>query len=194
MACNMTENPRGLGLSSSPAHPAPGNCYVIVLFCLAIVVWPGWVQADLAFMQSFGLASEARPQSVISADLNGDGRPDLATANWKSDTVSVLLGNGDGTFQASRDFAAGSKPCSVAAADLNGDGRPDLATANSGDNTMSVLLGNGDGTFQGPRDYTAGNRPCSVAATDLNGDGRPDLATANSGDNTVSVLVNTSTP
>ena len=80
-------------------------------------------------------------------DLNGDGRPDLAAANYAANTVSVLLGNGDGTFGAKTDFATGTSPRSVAIGDLNGDGKPDLAVANSGSNTVSVLLGNGDGTF-----------------------------------------------
>ena len=89
----------------------------------------------------------SNPYSVATADLNADGRPDLVVANYGSGTVSVLLGNGDGTFGAKTDFGAGSDPQSVAIADLNGDGRPDLAVANWGSNTVSVLLGNGDGTF-----------------------------------------------
>ena len=82
-------------------------------------------------------------------DLNGDGKPDLATANYSSNTVSVLLGNGDRTFGARTDFATAGGPYSVAIGDLNGDGKPDLATANYGSNTVSVLLGNGDGTLRG---------------------------------------------
>src|SRR2546427_3865796 len=80
------------------------------------------------------------PQSVAVGDFNGDGRPDLAVANSGSNTVSVLLGIGDGTFQPARTFAAGSSPFSVAVGDLNGDWRPDLAVANYGSNTGSVLL------------------------------------------------------
>ncbi len=72
--------------------------------------------------------------SVAIADLNGDARPDLATANSSSGSVTVLLGNGSGGFTPApgSPFAAGSGPFSVAIADLNGDGKPDLATANSG--------------------------------------------------------------
>ena len=84
-------------------------------------------------------------------DLNGDGKPDLAVANYGSNTVSVLLGNGDGGFGAKTDFATGSDPYSVAIGDLNGDGKPDLAVANSSSNTVSVLLGNGDGQRSGRR-------------------------------------------
>ena len=82
------------------------------------------------------------------ADLNGDGIPDIVTANYGSDTVSVLLGNGNGTFQPQQTFAAGSGPASVAVADLNGDGKLDLVVGNRNASTVSVLLGNGNGTFQ----------------------------------------------
>ena len=87
-----------------------------------------------------------RPSAV--ADLNGDGRPDIVTTNSADNTVSVLLGNGDGTFQPQQTFAVGRSPRGLAVADLTGDGIPDLVVANYNDNTVSVLMGNGDGTFQ----------------------------------------------
>jgi hypothetical protein len=120
------------------------------------------------------------PYSVCVADFNADLKPDLAVANAGSHTVSVLLGNGDGTFGTRTDFATGSWPRSVATADLNRDGRPDLAVANQGSNTVSVLLGNGDGTFGIRTDFEVGSDPWSVAIGDLDGDRRPDLAVANS--------------
>src|SRR2546422_886081 len=129
------------------------------------------------------------PQSVAVGDFNGDGRPDLAVANFGSNTVSVLLGIGDGSFQPARTFAAGTSPLSVAVGDFNGDGRPDLAVANFGSNTVSVLLGIGDGTFQPALTFAAGTQPVFVAVGDLNGDGRPDLAVANTGSDNVSVLL-----
>jgi hypothetical protein len=129
---------------------------------------------------------------VAVADLNADGRLDLVTANFVG-TVSVLLGNGDGTFGAKTDFATGFNAYSVAIADLNSDGRPDLVTANYGSNTVSVLLGNGDGTFGGKTDFGTGIGPVSVAVADINADGRSDLAVANHGGggtgSTVSVLL-----
>jgi hypothetical protein len=103
--------------------------------------------------------------------------------------VSVLLGNGDGTFGAKTDFGTGADPNSVAIGDLNGDGKPDLAVANEPSNTVSVLLGNGDGTFGAKTDFGTGASPNSVAIGDLNGDGKPDLAVANYLANTVSVLL-----
>jgi hypothetical protein len=128
--------------------------------------------------------------SVAIGDLNGDGKPDLATANEGSSAVSVLLGNGDGTFRAKTDFGTGSAPLSVAIGDLDGDGTPDLATANESVSTVSILLGNGDGTFGAKTDFGTGMWPYSVAIGDLNGDGKPDLAVANYGSNSVSVLLN----
>ena len=75
------------------------------------------------------------------ADLNGDGHPDLVTANGGSLDVSVLLGEGDGTFAVAQAFAVGSSPRFAAVGDLNGDGHPDLTTANGSSNNASVLLG-----------------------------------------------------
>jgi len=127
---------------------------------------------------------------VAIGDLNVDGKPDLAVANSVSNTVSVLLGNGDGTLGANTEFGTGYAPLCVAIGDLNGGGQPDLVAANSGDNTVSVLLGNGDGTFQTHADFGTGRLPSSVVIGGLNGDGRLDLAIANYGSNTISALVN----
>jgi hypothetical protein len=130
---------------------------------------------------------------VAVADVNGDGRLDLAVANYSygasAGSVSVLLGNGNGTFQGAVNFAVGSIPVSVAVADVNGDGRPDLVTANQSGNSVSVLLGNGNGTFQSAVNFGVGSSPRSVAVADVNGDGRPDLVTANFGSGSVSVLL-----
>ena len=72
---------------------------------------------------------------------------DLATANYNDNTASVLLGNGDGTFQAKQAFGTGGQPYSVAVGDFNGDGRSDLVSEDWSGNTTSVLLSNGNGTF-----------------------------------------------
>ncbi len=129
------------------------------------------------------------PYSVAVGDFNGDGKPDLATANFGGGTVSVLLGNGNGTFGPATDFKVGSNPFSIAVGDFNGDGIPDLAVANNGSNTVSVLLGNGNGTLRPATDFKVGSNPFSIAVGDFNGDGTPDLAVANRDDNNVSVLL-----
>jgi FG-GAP-like repeat/Abnormal spindle-like microcephaly-assoc'd, ASPM-SPD-2-Hydin len=128
------------------------------------------------------------PASVISADVNGDGKPDLVVANGKSNTISVLLGTGNGTFASQATFATGSAPYGVAAGDFNGDGKLDLAVANHSAGTVSILLGNGNGTFQNQMTYTAGTGAQSIAVGDFNRDGKLDLAVEN-GSGTISVLL-----
>jgi len=127
--------------------------------------------------------------SVAIGDFNGDGKQDLATANFFSDDVSVLIGNGDGSFIAQTRYSAGEGPRSVAIGDFNGDGRQDLATANWRSDDVSVLLGNGDGSFATETRYQAGNVPTSVAIGDFDNDGRQDLAVTNGYVYEISVLL-----
>ena len=134
------------------------------------------------------------PVAVAAGDFNGDGRVDLAVVNQGLNTqglstVSVLLGNGDGTFQPSVDFATGAQPTAIAVGDFNGDGKLDLAVANQGDNTVSILLGKGDGTFQTHVDFATGAKPTAIAARDFNGDAKLDLAVVNQDGNSVSILL-----
>ncbi|MFZ0636931.1 MAG: FG-GAP-like repeat-containing protein [Candidatus Acidiferrales bacterium] len=118
---------------------------------------------------------------------------DVLVANNTDNTVSVFLGNGDGTFAAGTAYPTGIGPMSIATADFNGDGKLDVAVANQTDGTVSILLGNGDGTLGAKTDYPVGKSPVSVVEADFNGDGVPDLAVANQGDDTVSILLGNST-
>jgi len=145
--------------------------------------------APAAFLDQTTFATGSRPFSVALADVNGDGKPDLVVANYGSNSVSVLLGNGDGTFQSQATLATGTHPASVAIADLSGDGKADLVICDYGDNNVSVLLGNGNGTFQGRTTFATGSLPTAVAVADLNGDGKPDLVVANLGSDNLSVLL-----
>jgi len=129
------------------------------------------------------------PNAVVSSDFNGDGKLDLAVANSASSNVSILLGNGDGTFQAPLNLNVGSGPVSVVAGDFNGDGKLDLAVANSASNDVSILLGNGDGTFQSAVEYAADAGPQWIVSGDFNGDGKLDLAVANRLADDVSVFL-----
>jgi FG-GAP-like repeat len=132
------------------------------------------------------------PLFVAVADVNCDGKFDLVVANRCDNSgclseglVTVLLGNGDGTFQAAVGYGSGGLFASAGAvADVNGDGKPDLLVANqcadsNCDGSVAVLLGNGNGTFQAGVPYpTGGLEAFSVAVADVNGDGKPDLLVA----------------
>src|SRR5207244_4532344 len=131
-------------------------------------------------------------------DFNGDGKLDVATANRSIyGEVSILLGNGDGTFQAPTSVALGSTPLAVAVGDFNADSKLDLVVlsyTNDGfgnvDGYASVLLGNGGGSFSGPHTTWLGAGDfASAAVADFNGDGKPDFATTNYGSATVTVLL-----
>ncbi len=135
---------------------------------------------------TFGLLPGA---SIVFGDFNGDGKIDIAFVSCagSSCAVGVLLGNGDGTFQAERDFDQGGTIAAIAAGDFNGDGILDLAVANYGNGTVDILPGNGDGTFQTPL-TTSMPGASSIAAADLNGDGKLDLVVSNWNAATISVL------
>jgi uncharacterized protein (DUF2141 family) len=145
--------------------------------------------------------------SVAIGDLNGDGKLDLAVANYgdptsgsPAGTISIFLGEGGGTFSAATQYSTltgFSGAQSVAIGDLNGDGKLDLAVADAS-GKVPILLGNGDGTFnvQTPLTFSGLNNNGSIAIADLNGDGRLDLALTNFGTDlgsgagtTVSVLL-----
>ena len=133
------------------------------------------------FLEALEYSTGVGPKGAASGDLNHDGWLDLVVANSTDNTVSVLLGKGDGTFQVHVDYPTGKGPSSVAIADLNGDGNPDLVVTNSTDNSISVLKGNGDGTFQSHMDRPANDLPQSVAVADFNHDQKLDLALVNVG-------------
>jgi len=134
--------------------------------------------------------------AVAIGDVNGDGRADLVVADYTGNSVSVLLGNGDGTFSGPTSYAAGNYPYAVALADVNGDGHPDIVCANLNLNhltlggVVSVLLGKGDGTFAPAVNYVAGNNLSSVVLADFNADGHIDIATADVASGNVAILLN----
>src|SRR5229473_1795573 len=133
---------------------------LVILSTLVTVA--GASAQTVSFNAPSDLAVGDTPESVVVGDFNGDGVQDLATANIASNNVSVLLGNGNGTFQAAVNFPTATAPRSVAVGDFNGDGVQDLAVANTVSNNVSVLLGNGDGTFQTARNFGADYNPLSV--------------------------------
>jgi hypothetical protein len=135
--------------------------------------------AGLSFSGSLFPVTGPEGMGIATADFNEDGIPDLALGapNDGITTLSILLGNGDGTFTAvASNPAVGHYPYSLVAGDFNGDGIPDLAVGNVEDNNVSILLGKGDGTFIAKPNLNTGSAPQSLAAGDFNGDGIPDLA------------------
>ena len=131
----------------------------------------------------------AGPYGLAMADINGDGRPDLITANSGDNSLTVLTNNGTG-FGINTTLAVGAGTRFVLAADVNGDGKPDLISANSLTNTLTVLTNNGGGGFGWCATLTAGNFPWGAATADVNGDGKTDIISANVADSTVTVLTN----
>jgi hypothetical protein len=143
------------------------------------------------FLEAPEYPTGTSPQAVAVGDFNGDGKLDVAVVNGNANTVSVLLGNGDGTFQAKTDFATGSTPRGIVVGHFTSSGNLDLAVTNFASNTVSVLLGNGNGTFQAKTDIAVGSGPIGIAVSDFNNDGNSDLVVTNSTDpaGTVSVLL-----
>jgi cysteine-rich repeat protein len=133
------------------------------------------------------------PRAIETTDFNGDGRPDLITANYLSNDVTVLYGLGDGRFWAPQIRSTGSYPHSVKLADVNGDGELDAITANRNSDTITVFLGNGNG-FDPGSSYSVvvgmgGDQPYDLAVADLAGDANLDVVTANYASDNVTLLV-----
>ena len=157
-----------------------------------------------SYANPVAFATSGNPISVSIGDFNGDGKPDLAIANYVSNSVSVLLnttapGATTPSYANQATFATGSNPFSVSIGDLSGDGKPDLAIANRDSNSVSVLLnttapGATTPSYANQATFATGSNPFSVSIGDFNGDGKPDLAIVNSTSNSVSVLLNAPTP
>lgn len=121
------------------------------------------------------------PQSIASGDFNGDGLLDVATVNGTSDDVSVLLGNGNGTFGSAVSFGVGKIPLALVAEDMDGDGILDLVLALSGSDQVVVLKGDGAGRFHQSASQQAGKGTTFLAIGDINEDGWKDVVAVNSG-------------
>ena len=153
---------------------------------------------DGTFHAQQRLVAGDNPFSLAVSDLNTDGYPDIVTANqgsspsYYSSSVSVFLGNGNGSFQSQKHFLTSSESRSVAVADLDADGASDIVTT-AGNFTPSyhvlVFFGNGDGTFQAQKRFSVGASPRSVAVADLNADNAPDIVTANANSGDISMLL-----
>jgi FG-GAP-like repeat len=140
---------------------------------------------DGSFQQAIGYRVQTYPASIVVGDFNADGKPDLAVADYGSppgflgQSISILLGNGDGTFRPAVNYSVALGPQFIAVGDFRGNGKLDLVVTVGLFDSISVLPGNGDGTFQPQTSFAAGLDPSCVVIGDFNGDGKLDLAVAN---------------
>jgi len=187
-----------------PAELFVGERYPITLAAYSASLGPTTTQFSASILPGeFPLTNYATgtaPDDVITTEFTTSGHADLATTNFTANTVSILLGNGDGTFVAHKDTDVGEGPTALVAAEFNSDGKTDLAVTNQTDNTVSILLGNGDGTFAAPTTLALpgpnspirrgpGAAPAAIAAGVFTTSGNVDLAVVDSGTNSVAIFL-----
>ena len=164
----------------------PPHASTAPMHTLSILLGSPGAQYTTAARYQLGQGSSG----IATADLNGDGRIDLAVTSFEDHLVYVLLGKGDGTFASPATLAAGAAPLDVAAGDMDGNGTLDLVVANAHAKSVSVMPGNGDGTFGSRLDIAVNSYPKSLALGDFNRDARLDIVVTNFLDNSISVLLN----
>jgi hypothetical protein len=137
------------------------------------------------------------PYGIAIADIDGDGKPDIAVTNVNSNNISVFRNtstSGNVSLESKVDYTTGWCPWRMAIADIEGDGKPDVVVTNEASNTMSVFRNtstSGNISLAGKTDFATGTVPYGIAIADLDGDEKPDLVAANYGSNTISLLRNT---
>ncbi|WP_161499400.1 FG-GAP-like repeat-containing protein [Flavipsychrobacter stenotrophus] len=159
-----------------------------------------------SFDAKVDFATGATPYSVAIGDLDGDGKPEIAVANYFGNSVSVYRNTTtsgaftSGSFAAKVDYTAATNPYGIVIADIDGDGKSDIAVSNTGSNSISVFRNMSfknvsftSASFAAKQDFTTGASPQGIAVGDLDGDTKPDLAVANSGATTISLFRNTAT-
>jgi RHS repeat-associated protein len=158
------------------------------------------VTGSINFATKIDYATGSGPISVVTKDLDGDGKVDIEVANFSSNTVSIFRNTstaiGSTTFATKTDFSTGTNPYWISIGDLDSDGKADLAVANNGTNNISVLRNtsvSGSVGFATKVDFATGTNPRSISIGDLDGDGKADMAVGNYGSNSLSLFHNTST-
>ncbi len=156
--------------------------------CLAVLAPAASWSAEPVFTNSFARTESAGPMNVVAGDFVRDGRLDLAVTNFFDNSVSILIGFGNGKFQDIAKVPVGANPIGIVTGDWNGDGRPDLAVANFSGDTVSILLGQEQGQFTQAHKIPVGAAPSQLAVGDWNGDGILDLAVSNRNSSSISIL------
>lgn len=167
-----------------------GNVDVVVALDGADVIDVRFGDGYGAFKDNTGFATGAFPRALAVASLDplNDAHEDIVVANRNSDDVTILLGDGDGGFEASQ-VGVGVQPSDVVVADFDEDGNPDIAVSNGGDSSVTILFGDGAGGFGGPLTFSVGDNPFAMAVGDFDGDFHLDLITANRDSDDCSLLL-----
>ncbi len=166
-----------------------GTAYAGIVLPMITLAGNVQVDGDLNVDGTLNLQTIEDLEAQIIELKNAVFFKDVMVVNANDADISVLLGNGAGTFGIPIDVAVGNAPQKVAIGDLNNDGDQDVVVVNFSDDDISVLLGNGDGTFTAQPDVAVGDNPISVAVGDLNNDGDQDVVVANLGDDDISILL-----
>jgi len=189
-------------LKSGPARTRPGGARraprrtppkrpVARPLCVELLEDRCLLSGGLSFADpiDINLGAGKSPQSIATGDFRGIGIQDLAVADSGSNEVSILLGNGDGTFHLVETLAVGASPSFITTGHFHDATTVDLAVVDSGSNQVSILLGHGDGSFGLAHNFSVGRNPSSLAIGDFRGIGIQDLAVANRASNNVSILL-----
>ncbi|CAF1482117.1 unnamed protein product [Rotaria sp. Silwood1] len=150
----------------------------------------GTGNGDFTKQMTFSTGFDSLPRAVVVGDFNGDTRPDIAVANFGTNTIGVFLGYGNANFSNQIVSLTVGHPVSLAFGDLNDDTRLDIVVANY-DSNIQILLGNGNGAFTSEATYTTdfGSHPSSVVMCDFNKDGRLDIIVTNTGTNNLGLFL-----
>ncbi|QDV91741.1 FG-GAP repeat protein [Phycisphaerae bacterium RAS2] len=187
-----------IGSTDNTVFPWEGIAFVLSALLSATTLGPVPVHAQCQFNWSTSPNSAAghRPRALAAGDFNGDGVIDLASASFSNNSVSILLGNNNGGFNAAATYPIGAgstNPISMVVDDFDNDGALDIAVVCMNATGVFILLGNGNGTFDAPIPYATSFGSTSIVKADFNQDGRIDLAIVNrnpnQNNNTVSILI-----
>jgi hypothetical protein len=176
-----------------PLFPSVAVIFLALHTCIlpqAKAQTPAVMQRSSLFVSAPALPLDGSPNSLVSGDLNGDGKLDLVTADSQSGKITVSLGLGQGNFSVGTTFDAGPHPGSILLADVDGDGHLDLIVVNTTADTVSILQGTGDGRFLAPVAYPLGFHPRLLATGDFSGQGRADIVVTDSASGRFALLTN----
>lgn len=146
--------------------------------------------ANLTHLELYSTGTNSVPEDVLTTDLDSDGDKDLVVPNSGTDSITVLLNTGNGSYSAPIDYSVGTTPLAVAEGNFDNNGDLDIVVANSASNNVSVMMNNGDATFAAAVNYNVATAPVSVQVGDFDGVNGDDIAVVNRDSNNISILLN----